>query len=114
MKKWNVLAALFALMFAAQVVLRQLLEQFIIEWHTGGVISMSRMADILDVVRGIPMLAIHIGSAVWLRTRAIDDRKPQPTLWTVFGLCFGPFAVLLYITLALAARVTAPDTVRST
>jgi hypothetical protein len=71
---------------------------------------LKHVADLLEAFRGVPMLAIHIGASVWLRTRAIDDRKPNPALWAVFGLCFGPFAVLLYIALDLAARISAPDT----
>ena len=114
MNTWNFAAALLALMYAAQVLLRRLLELIAIEWQTEGVMRMKQLANLLEAFRGVPMLAIHIGAAVWLRTRAIDDRKPNPSLWAVFGLCFGPFAVLLYIALDLAARVSAPDATRAT
>ncbi len=67
-------------------------------WATGHAWSSAQMDTLFTVLRGLPILAVQIGFAVWLH-RLAADAKRHPFAWSFFGLCLGPVAAILYVLL---------------
>jgi len=105
MNKWNTMALVLVVMVALQIVLGRAIEIFALEWRLNSSWTYSEMTRLLWAFRIIPIAAIHIGFAYWLYDKATGDNKQNPTLWMVFGLCFGLLAGIFYITIEIIRRL---------
>lgn len=105
MKKWNSIAIMLVIMVVLQIVLGRTIETLSVEWRLSTSWTHSDTTHLLMVFRVVPIVAIHIGFAVWLHAKATEDNRRSTNLWMLFGLCFSLLAGILYMTIEIFRRL---------
>jgi hypothetical protein len=107
MKKLDLAAILLITLFVLNRLFGTAFRQLAIQSGVDFQWTNDQIDQMVWLIRVVPLVAIHIGFAIWLHRLAIADQYKHPNRWRVFGLCFGLVAGVVYLTMGIIQKL--PD-----